>query len=186
MKVPSQLSTAAPDDFSLVLGGPLYQFFLRAGPVKPPLDRVGWRMFFISMTAWAPLLVLTILDGRFLSGVKIPFLHDLEVHIKLLVAIPLAIAAEVTIHRRMKAVVSQFLERQIITPATRVRFGETIESAMRLRNSSLIELGSLALVWLGGGLFGLRLFSGLKSDTWYATLAAGGMATTPRVSGTDS
>jgi hypothetical protein len=31
-------------DFSLIAGGPLYQFLLRVKLVRPPLDRVGWRV----------------------------------------------------------------------------------------------------------------------------------------------
>ena len=70
----SEMLSATTKDFSLMLGGPLYQFFLRVGLVKPPLDRVGWRMIAISMLAWGPLLVLAGLSGRLVGGVKIPFL----------------------------------------------------------------------------------------------------------------
>jgi hypothetical protein len=178
MKSSSESPKGAPEDFSLILGGPMYQFLLRLGLVKPPLDRIGWRMLVISLVAWAPLLVLTIFNGRFLSGVRIPFLHDLEVHVRLLVFLPLMIAAEVTIHRRMKVIVSQFLERQIITPAMKTRFGEIIDSAMRLRNSAVIELGLLAFVCFVGG-YVWRETVAVQSDTWYATVAAGGPVRTP-------
>jgi hypothetical protein len=50
--------------FSLVSGGLLYQFLLRVGLVRPPLDRVGWRIIVVTLLAWAPLLVLAILGGR--------------------------------------------------------------------------------------------------------------------------
>ncbi len=35
---------ARTEEFSLVAGGPLYQFLLRVGLVKPPLDRAGARI----------------------------------------------------------------------------------------------------------------------------------------------
>ena len=57
---------AAPErteDFSLFLGGPVYQLLLRVGLVKPPLDRLKWRLLVIVMVAWVPLLVLTLLGG---------------------------------------------------------------------------------------------------------------------------
>jgi hypothetical protein len=54
----SEMLSDTTKDFSLMLGGPLYQYFLRVGLVKPPLDRVGWRMIAISMFAWAPLLLV--------------------------------------------------------------------------------------------------------------------------------
>ena len=45
-----------PADFSLVLGGPLYQFYLRTGLVKPPLNLYKRRIVGISQFAWLPLL----------------------------------------------------------------------------------------------------------------------------------
>ena len=40
-----------------------------------------------------------------------PFLLDVEVHVRFLVAMPLLIGAELVVHRRMRPVVKQFLER---------------------------------------------------------------------------
>jgi hypothetical protein len=68
----SEMLSDTTKDFSLMLGGPLYQFFLRVGLVKAPLDRVGWRMIVISMLAWAPLLVLAGLRGRLVGQDPIP------------------------------------------------------------------------------------------------------------------
>ena len=84
----------ATKDFSLVSGGLVYQFLLRVGLVKPPLARVAWRMTVITLVAWLPLLVLTALGGRLMSGVRVPFFLDIEVHCRLLVALPLLIGAE--------------------------------------------------------------------------------------------
>ena len=42
----------------MVLGGPLYQLFLRLRVVRPPLDLLGRRIIVISMLAWLPLLIL--------------------------------------------------------------------------------------------------------------------------------
>src|SRR5689334_25157543 len=111
----SEMLSDTTKEFSLMLGGPLYQFFLRVGLVKPALDRVGWRMIVISMFAWAPLLVLAALSGRLLGGVKIPFLYDFEVHARFLAALPLLIGAEVMISGRIRAMLLQFVDRQIIT-----------------------------------------------------------------------
>jgi hypothetical protein len=172
---------APPDstqDFSLVLGGPLYQFLLRVGLVRPPLDRVGSRIIVLTLVAWAPLLVLTILSGRLTGGVKIPFLHDIEVHARLLGALPLLIAAEVTIHRRMRMILRQFIDRQIITPAVRPKFDGCIESALRLRSSVIVELGMLALVFVAGTFLSSGILA-IQSDTWYAAVTPGGKELAP-------
>lgn len=53
------------DDFSLVLGGPLYQLFRRSGLLKPPLDLLRRRILVLSLLTWLPLLVLSALEDSF-------------------------------------------------------------------------------------------------------------------------
>ena len=173
-----EVTSDRTEDFSLVLGGPVYQFLLRVGLVKPPLHRVAWRMLIISMAAWLPLFVLALLDGRLLGGAKVPFLYDFEVQVRLLASLPLLIAAEVIIHQRVRVIVREFRERRIVTGALEKRFEEIIESAHRLRNSAPIELGLLVCVLFAGAFFWSQVV-GLQSDTWYATLGASGKVTTP-------
>jgi len=168
----SEMLSDTSKDFSLVLGGPLYQFFVRVGLVRPPLDRVESRIIVITLFAWLPLLLLTALDGRLTSGVKIPFLYDVEAHCRLLVSLPLLIGAEVIIHRRMRIMIRQFVDRQIITPSTLPKFEGVLASALRLRNSPVIELGLLALVIIAAS-FWLKGVLAVQSDTWYAAMTAG-------------
>jgi hypothetical protein len=174
----SEMLSDATKGFSLMLGGPLYHYFLRVGLVKPPLDRVAWRLIVISMFAWAPLLVLAALSGRLVGGVKIPFLYDFEVHARFLAALPLLIGAEVIISRRIRVMMRQFVDRQIITPTLVPKFARITESAVRLRNSAGIELGLLVFVFTGG-IFWWRGILAIQSDTWYATTTAAGNVLTP-------
>ena len=168
----SEMLSDTTKDFSLVLGGPLYQLLVRAGLVRPPLDRVAARIIVITLFTWVPLLLLTALGGRLTSGVKVPFLYDVEAHCRLLLALPLLIGAEVTIHRRMRMMILQFVERQIITPSALPKFEGVIGSALRLRNSPVIELGLLALVFVAAS-FWLKGVLAIQSDTWYAAVTAG-------------
>src|SRR6266700_4154373 len=82
------------DDFSLALGGPLYQLYLRTRLSTPPLGLLHRRVVSISLICWLPLLVLSLTGGHLLGGVSVPFLLDLEVHTRFLAALPLLIAAE--------------------------------------------------------------------------------------------
>jgi hypothetical protein len=43
------------------------------------------------------------------------------------------------VHQRMRATVSQFIDRGIVAPEDRPRLDEIIASVMRLRNSAAIE-----------------------------------------------
>ena len=80
-----------------------------------------------------------------------PFLVDIEVHARFLLALPLLILAELVVHQRMRPVVRQFLERGLIAPdASRARFDAAVASAVRLRNSVVAEVLLIAFVYLVG------------------------------------
>jgi hypothetical protein len=164
-----------PTDFSLVLGGPLFQLLRRAHLSDDALTLARRRVVVIALLAWLPLLVLSALQGRALGGsVAVPFLLDVEVHIRYLIALPLLIGAELVVHRRMRSVVQVFLERRLIADSALPRFEAAITSAFRLRNSVLAEVLLIALVYVVGILFVWRQYVALDTVTWYATPSAGG------------
>lgn len=159
-------------DFSVVLGGPLYQLYLRTRLMTPALKLVVRRMVIISLICWIPLLVLSAVRGNLTSGVPVPFLRDPEVHIRLLLALPLMIASEVFVHRRLRVMVPQFLSRGIIGSQDQVRFQKAIASARRLRNSVTVEIILFILVltlgyWVWHSTFTLTL------PTWYRVFDGG-------------
>jgi hypothetical protein len=153
-------------DFSLVLGGPLYQLYRRAHLVGPSLDLLRRRIVVISLIAWLPLLLLSAIGGH-LTGAGASFLHDIEVHIRFLIALPVLIMAELVVHLRIRPVVKQFIDRSIIVPDEVPMFNAAIESAMRRRNSVGIEIGLLILVYTVGH-WVWREQIALGSTTWYA------------------
>ena len=164
----------APQDFSLVLGGPLFQLLRRAHLSDDTLKLVRQRIVIISLFAWLPLLLLSTLEGDVLrGGVNVPFLKDLEVHIRLLATMPLLIAAELVVHERMRSVVQVFLERRLIPENARAKFDAAIASAFRLRNSVFVEVLLIALVYIVGVLIVWRHYVALDTATWYATPAGG-------------
>src|SRR5205809_291987 len=101
-------------DFSMVLGGPLYQLFRRAHMVGTAMELLTRRIVALALIAWLPLLLLAILAGRAWGGVDVPFLRDFDVHVRFLVSLPLLIYAEVLVHERFRPVIKQFSERNII------------------------------------------------------------------------
>jgi hypothetical protein len=155
-------------DFSLVLGGPLYQFWRRLFLAGPALELLARRMIGIPSVAWLPLLLLTAYEGVAIGhAVRVPFLYDLEVHARYLVAIPILLIAEIVVHQRIRVVVRQFVDTGIVTSETLPAFRAAIASAMRLRNSLAVEL--IMVVFVFG--FGWTIWqgeSGLTGSTWYA------------------
>ena len=162
-------------DFSVVLGGPLFQFVRKAHLAGSAGELVLRRMITIAMVAWLPLLILSVLSGRaWGTAVKVPFLADVEVHVRFLLALPLLIAAELIVHQRMLPVVRQFVERGLIAPAARARFEAAVASAHRLRNSVAAEVLLLVFVYLIGVLYIWPRYAALNVATWYSVPAPSG------------
>lgn len=167
-------SLPAQQDFSLVLGGPFFQLLRRTHLSDDTLRLVRQRIIIISLLTWLPLLVLSTLGGKALRGsTTVPFLLDLEVHIRFLMTMPLLIAAELIVHRRMSPLVKVFLERKLIPESEMTRFNAAISSAFRLRNSVLVEVLLIAFVYIVGILIVWRQYITLDTATWYATQSAG-------------
>ena len=163
-------------NFSLVLGGPLYQLSRRSHLTDDALEQVRLRIIVISLFAWLPLLLLSALEGHLLGGkAAVPFLMDIEVHVRFLVVVPLFIIAELVVHQRMRFVVRQFLDRNLIPESALPRFDAVIASAFRLRNSVLAEVLLIALVYGVGVLLVWRHYSALATATWYAVPTVAGL-----------
>jgi len=129
-----------PENFSLALGGPLFQFFLRTRLSGPALELLLRRIIIITAIAWLPLLLLTAVQGHVISGVQVPFLYALDTHVRLLVVLPLLIGSEIYVHDWSRGIIRQFLDREIIAAEDRPRFNDIVASALRLRNSIPWEL----------------------------------------------
>jgi hypothetical protein len=86
------------------------------------------------------------------------------------------IVAELVAHERMRLVVRQFLDRNLIPEAALPRFDGAIASALRLRNSVLAEVLLIAFVYFVGVLIVWRNFVALSATaTWYAIPTPDGM-----------
>jgi hypothetical protein len=160
-----------PADFSLVLGGPLYQLLRRSHLTDDALTLVHRRILVGALITWLPLLLLTTWERLAWWGdVTVPFLLNAEVHARFLVALPLLVLAELVVHVRMRPAVVQFVARDLIADMDRPRFNAIIASAMGLRNSLAAELLLVVLVY-GLGVVA-RDYLTVDANTW-ATGPAG-------------
>jgi hypothetical protein len=167
---PSTSTSAAASDFSLVLGGPLFQLLRRAHLSGRGLELLRRRIVAIALFAWVPLLVLSVVDGlAWGNAVQVPFLFDVDAHVRFLIALPLLIAAELVVHRRTRAVVEQFVSQGLVPDAIRPGFNAALENALRLRNSIVAESLLVALVYFIGIFVVWRNYMVLDVPTWYAT-----------------
>jgi hypothetical protein len=165
---------AEPPDFSLILGGPLYQLLRRAHLSGDALELLTRRVAVLSLLTWLPLLVLSVAEGHaWGDSVKLPFLFDVDVNARFLLALPLFVVAEIVVHQRMRPVVAAFVKRGLIPDAGRAQFDAAIAAAMRLRNSIPAEVLLIALVYGIGVLVVWRNSAAIDVATWYAQAGGG-------------
>ena len=121
-------SPATPD-FSLVLGGPLFQLFVRTHLSGSTLELVKRRVLFAIAITWVPLLLLSAWEGLLYQGGPLPFLFDIETHVRFLIAIPLLIYAELIVHTRIRGVVQSFVARAVVPAKEMPKFEAILATA---------------------------------------------------------
>ncbi len=162
-----------PPDFSLVLGGPLYQLYQKTHLSGPILELLVRRILFFSLVTWVPLLLLCAFGGELFVNGHLGFLRDLETHVRFLVALPVLIVSELIVHGRTRTVVKRFVEGRIVTSEDMPKFHAAIEGALRVRNSVPLELGLLVFVYTAGHWIWLHKVAFLGT-TWYGIFDASG------------
>jgi len=123
--------------------------------------------------SWLPVLLLSLIEGHALSGVRVPFFRDGVLHLRLLLAVPLLIVAEPVVHDWMRSLTQRFIERGIITGATRPRFDAAVAAAHRLRDSVYPELIIVIAVLSVGITISWHRTVILEDSTWYWTMQGG-------------
>jgi hypothetical protein len=154
-----------PPEFSLALGGPLYETYLRMHLADPPLGLVHRRLLAYLLITWVPLCLLSAFDARG-ADVTVSFLRDIDVQTRLLIALPLFVVAEPFVHQRLTASVRQFIDRELIAPADLRRFVNAVVSSLKLRNSPMLEIAVLLVAFIGGQWVWESRVS-FNVDTWY-------------------
>ncbi len=150
-------------DFSLVLGGPFFKLLRKVHLSGDALEHLPQRVVAITLLAWLPLLLLACVSKADLHS----FLYDVEVHFRLLIALPTLIAGELVVHSRIRPVVRNFVKRRIVGSKDLSRFDDAIAVAIKWRNSTLVQIGLLVLVYtLGLWLWDHRIPT--VTSTWYA------------------
>lgn len=154
-------------DFSLVEGGPLHHLWWRTHLTGPHC--ILRRIIALTLLMWMPLLLLSIWEGHaWVGSVELPFLYDVEMHLRLLVAMPILIVAEPLVHHQMNPLVDQFLARKLIPGNERKKFDAAIASATRLRNSVTAEVLLLLFVYAIGIAVVWRAQVNLGVSSWHS------------------
>ena len=157
------------EDFSLVIGGPLFQILRRTYLSGNALELLRRRIVFFVALTWLPLCFLSLWEGTAWSrSIRIPFLFDIGMHIRFLLVVPTLLAAELIVHQRLRPLVRQFFERDLIPPNAQERFHEAIASALRLRNSITAEVLLLFVAFVFSALVVWRRRDLFSETNWYS------------------
>lgn len=135
MDVPASLL-----DFPLIQEGPPWHIGRRPLPRPRPVA-LPWRLVLLALVTWVPLLVLSLLHG----GPTVPraFLRDATLHVRLLVSLPILIAAVPYIQGHLVLAVRQFVIAELIDASHLPAYQDISRGVMRLRNLASVELGLL-------------------------------------------
>jgi hypothetical protein len=151
----------------------LYGLYRRVRLLEPPVELLERRLVAVVVVAWLPLLLLSLAGGTVVTGARVPFVLDLGVHTRLLLALPMMIIAEPVIHRSFRLIVRQFLDRQLIAQNDLGHFQGLIDATVRMRNSVVAEAAILALSTVLA--FSLRRdYWSVRPGMWYLALHASG------------
>ncbi len=115
------------------------------------------------------------MNGKLLpAGAGTPFLLDLSVHIRLLVALPLFVLAAMVSEARILPTLQQFLARRLVPETSIPTFETAVASAFRLGDSVVADLLIIAIIYFVDTMLVWRTHVAHDVATWYASSAAQG------------
>lgn len=147
-------------------GGPSDRV-LRRLHLAPVRGRAGAVILVLVALTWAPLLILGAVDGILADSATMPFLHDISVHVRFLVAAPLLVLAELPVGAQFDRCTAQFLAADLVPAAERQRFADCVADAQRARDARIGALLVIAAAYAAA--VGLLLGGEFRGvSTWYA------------------
>ena len=155
--------TIGPENFKLAGGG-------LVGRVSPK-SKAGRKLFgfWIGVFAWAPLLILSLIEGTaFRGSVDFPFIYDPTLYARFIIAIPLMFLAGLIVNNRLASVVKYIWFSGVLPQDERSSFRDAIDSLGRWRDSITVDIVLLALAYIYAVIIALTVFDNGHTD-WYVS-----------------
>jgi hypothetical protein len=134
---------AAPQDISLVRGGPFYRVQRAFGLIRPGQWNLGRRITLFVAVGWLPLLLITVVLN--LGGLH-SLIRDYRVHSRMLIAVPALLIGEFLMELRFSTVMRHIREAGLLDASDMARVDDTIATLIRVRDSFLPELTIILLL----------------------------------------
>ena len=146
-------SSSTPEQFSLSAGGLLYlvQRWIR-GPESPDFP-IPTQILIAATLLWLPIVLLSLFEGTF-SGTNVaePLISDIVPHVRLLIAIPLLLVADLAIDPAAHSAVRNLEISGVVQRAELPRFQTALKNMHGARDSVwpdvVIVLLAFGFIWL--------------------------------------
>ena len=168
---PSARYTAesAVRNFSIAVGGPVYDLLLRFHLVRQTLPNVWRRIVVLMAVTWLPLLLLSFREGlAFGHQVRIPFLYDLVMYGRLLLGLPLLLYAELVIDPAIRQAVSEFVDARLVSDQELPQFESILRRVRQMRDSWVPEVTLIVLAFFPVFVFQHEWVTGAITN-WHTT-----------------
>jgi hypothetical protein len=164
-----ETAESAVRNFSIVLGGPLYDFLVRRGLVRITLPNVLRRILVVLAVAWLPLLLLSLKDGvAFGHQVTVPFLSDFAMYGRLLLGFPLLLLAEIVIDPAVRIGVGEFVRGRLVPDEELPKFEKLLRRIQRLEDAFVPEAILFVLAFFPVFLF-QHEWTAAAVSSWHTT-----------------
>jgi len=132
----------SPEYFSISEGGPIYMALS-----KIRLEQKHWKLVLVLLCiTWLPLVIITAIEGTLYSEAQMPFLEDVAMQVRLLVALPMLILIRIPIDKKL-SIVLKYLSGTLVAVEDREKIlPKVMRRAMKWTNSVLAELIMVAVV----------------------------------------
>jgi hypothetical protein len=172
----AQVTSSIAEAFSITRGGALHWLLVRLGQAGDGRRLVLRRALAAVLITWLPLLILSAVDGlAWGRQIRIPFLRDLAINVRLLIAVPILILSESRIDRRWRNLVLEFLRTELVRGEVLPSFEKVLERTARWRDSVVPET-VLALIAFIPSLFIVKTELLMSGNSNWHTLGAGAVS----------
>jgi hypothetical protein len=136
----SEIALSTVRHFSIVLGGPLYNFLQRHGILGVGFRNVFTRVVVLIALTWLPLLLFSLRDGlAFGQRVRIPLLYGFAVNGKFLIGLPLLLLADLVIDPAVRRALAEFVNERLVPNQELPEFTTILIKVRRWRDSWIPE-----------------------------------------------
>ncbi len=131
----------ANEYFSISEGGPFNKAVKKIG-----LNTNAKQILVALFITWLPLLIITAFEGTIYSGVSVPFLKDVSIHVRLLIVLPMLLTIKAIINSKSIDLEKYFSDTLMNDDEKQVVLNKELHRVKRLINSAVPEIIFLIII----------------------------------------